>query len=64
MKVDLGIVVVISKYLIQRHFFKESDTKNLQNCVERPRDIESFLDDGDEHVDRYRDPNLSVYRVL
>ena len=33
MKVDLGIVIVISKYLIQRHFFKESDTKNLQNCV-------------------------------
>ena len=56
-------LIRIARPLYSGIFSKRVTLKNLQNCVERPRDIESFLDDGDEHVDRYRDPNLSVYRV-
>ena len=37
MKVDLGIVIVISKYLIQRHFY----TKRLFDPLEKHFDVPS-----------------------
>ena len=37
---------------------KECETENLQNCVERRRHVQALFDDGDEHVDGDRDPDL------
>ena len=48
----------VVKQLIEWCFFKECETENLQNCVERRRHVQALFDDGDEHVDGDRDPDL------
>ena len=48
----------IVKQLIERCFFEECETENLQNCVERRRHVQALFDDGDEHVDGDCDPDL------
>ena len=54
----------ICKQLIERDFLEERDAKNLQNCVEAGIEFEALLDDGNQHIDRDRDPDLGAHRVL
>ncbi len=46
------------------HFLEKSDRENLQQCVERGVQVEAFLDDGDQDVDRDGDPNLRLDRIF
>ena len=50
--------------LVDGHFLEGAETENLENCVEADLQGEPFSDDGDEDVDRDRDPDLCAYGVL
>src|SRR5262249_379002 len=52
------------KRLLNRHLFKKRDTENLQNRKQTAVKIETFLDNGDEQVDRDRRPDLSFNGVF
>ena len=48
---------------MQRDFIKGVKAHNLQRSVKQCRQFEFFLQDGNEHVDANRDPDLSCYRI-
>ena len=54
----------VRKHLIYRQSLEYGDAEDLENCVEAEVQIESLLDDGDEHVDGDRDPDLRPHGVL
>jgi hypothetical protein len=47
-----------------RDFLEEADRKDPWQCVERGSELEPFLDNGHEHVNRDRDPDLGLHGVL
>ncbi len=50
--------------MIQRNFLESSHAQNLQKSVERAVEHEALLDDGRKHINRDRDPNLCLHRIL
>src|ERR1039458_4049713 len=52
------------KCLGHRHFLEDGDRENLEQSVEGGFQGEALLDDGNEDVDRYGDPDLRLYRVV
>ncbi len=56
----LLIVAPIRKHLIQWNFLKQSETQNLQNCVEIGLEHEAFFDDRHQHIDWDGDPDLTL----
>ena len=50
--------------MIQRDFLESSHAQNLQKSVERAVEHEALLDDGRKHINRDRDPNLCLHRIL
>ena len=52
--IDLHNIVLEAasgKDFIYRHFLKEGDRKDLEQCAEGGVEIEPFFDDGDEDAD-------------
>ncbi len=41
-----------AKYLNEGSFLEQGEAENLGNCVEAGVDVETFLEDGDEHIDQ------------
>jgi hypothetical protein len=56
--------VGLTKQLIDRHFLECGDAEQLQDCVESGLEDEAFIDDRDEHIDAYGDPDLGLHRIL
>jgi hypothetical protein len=54
----------VRKGLPNRHFLKEGDRQNLWQSVKRHSQIEALLDDGDQHINRHRDPDLGFDGIL
>src|SRR5215472_2709344 len=54
----------LRKELIYRSFFESADTQNLQNFEETGFTFYLLPNDGDQGVNRHRDPQLSPHRVL
>ena len=54
------VVVHLGKWLIQWHAFEHGQTQDLQHFIEVCREVEPLFDDGDEHVDRDRNPDLRL----
>ena len=52
------------KQLIQWSFLEDREAQDLQDCVEAFLDVQALADDRDDHVDRHRDPDLGLDRVL
>src|ERR1035441_2017225 len=52
------------KCLGYRHFLEEGDRENLEKSVEGCFQGEALLDDGNEDVDRYGNPDLRLHRVV
>lgn len=50
--------------MFQQCFFKQGQAENLKNCVEIGLEVESFLEDGDKHIDRDGDPDLGLDGIL
>src|ERR1035437_449972 len=52
------------KCLGHRHFLEDGDRENLEQSVEGGFQGEALLDDGNEDVNRYGDPDLRLHRVV
>ena len=52
------------KYLCNRNFLEKYYAENLQDFAQTQLDFEFFLDNGDQNVNAYGNPDLSLYRVL
>jgi len=50
--------------LIYRETLEDIDAQNLEQSVEAGLQGEALFDDGDEYVDRHRNPDLRLHRVL
>lgn len=48
---------------MESYFFKRVNTQNLHSSVQRSRQFESLVQDGDEQIHRHRDPHLRLHRV-
>ena len=53
----------ILHHLEHQLFFERRDTQDLQHCVKRQGQTELRPNDGDEHVDAHRNPDLSFDSV-
>ena len=49
---------------MERGFLEKVNTDNLQNCVEACVEIQSFLDNGHQDIDRNGDPDLGFDGVF
>jgi hypothetical protein len=49
---------------MERGFLEKVNTDNLQNCVEAGVEIQSFLDNGHQDIDRNGDPDLGFDGVF
>ena len=56
--------MALGKQLIELDFLEDGNAQQLQDCVEAGGRREPLLDDGNEHVDRNRDPDLGFHGVL
>ena len=59
-----GFVVGLRKRLQKRGFLEDCHTQDLENCVETLVETELFLDDRNENIHRYRDPDLRLHGVF
>ena len=48
------------KHLQNGRFLEGREAQNLSNCVEALVETQTFLDDGNEHVDRDGNPDLGL----
>ena len=48
---------------MQRDLFKRVNAQNLQSSVQRSGQLEFLVQDGNEHIDAHRDPDLSLHCV-
>ena len=48
---------------MQRHFLKRVNTQELQSSVQVSGQVELLVEDGDDQIYGYRDPDLSFHRV-
>ncbi len=55
--------VQMLKCFRNRDFLEQSHADDLQDFAERTLEMESFFDDGDQHVDSNGNPNLGLHRV-
>ncbi len=55
---------LLRKQLRQRHLHEWREIQNTQDGVQVVRQFQSLLQDGDQHVDTDRDPDLGLDRVL
>jgi hypothetical protein len=50
--------------LLNGHLIEKRNAENLQDFVKALFQPEPLLDDGDQHINRYRNPHLCLHRVL
>jgi len=63
-RAELGTVGRLENYKLYRGRFKHRHRKDLHQCVERGVQLQPLPNDGDQHVDRHRDPDLRLHRVF
>src|SRR3990170_3669145 len=56
--------ILVVEGLKQRDFLEQGEAEDLQNVVQAPFDPQFLFDDGDEHVDADRDPDLRLHGVV
>ena len=59
----LVVVLPVTKGLQNGGFLENRDAHDLQNSVEALVEVETLLDDGDQHVDGYGNPDLRLHGV-
>jgi hypothetical protein len=52
-----------SKQLIYRRFFKKMDAQNLYGSVERAWEVELFVKDGDDEINRQGNPDMGFHGI-
>lgn len=52
------------KYLLYRHLLEKHNVENLQNFAKAVRESEFFLDNGHQHVDADRNPDLGLDGIV
>ena len=65
MKLAISIMQkMFCKYLFNRNFLEEYNAENLQDFAQAQLDFEFLLDDCDQNVNAYGNPDLGLHRAL